>query len=127
MVPHDSVADSVYHSTLPTLPLEGLVCSFYTQQQQHTDVLCFSDLTVILDTGSFDLLVDTGGLPPHLTNTTDIQASEEFGSGSALGNVDFAELQLGDFTIHSQGTLLYMPHAASCPLIMQRECSVSQR
>ncbi|KAI0823317.1 acid protease [Trametes gibbosa] len=63
------------------------------------------NLTVILDTGSFDLIVDLQGHQLLLTNTTNIQTSQQFGNGNAIGDVNFAELRLGDFIIQSQAFL----------------------
>lgn len=62
------------------------------------------DLTLILDTGSSDLVVVRQGRDIDLVNTTDIPVNETFGIGSAAGNVAFADLQIGDFTVQSQGT-----------------------
>ncbi len=63
------------------------------------------DLTLNLDTGSSDLVVILQGRDINLTNSTNVQTGEAFGVGQAIGNVAFADLQLGDFTIQSQGTL----------------------
>ncbi len=62
-----------------------------------------ADLTVILDTGSSDLVLDLQGRQPNLTNSTNIQITQAFGKGEVTGDIDFAELKLGDFTIDSQG------------------------
>ncbi|EIW62831.1 acid protease [Trametes versicolor FP-101664 SS1] len=60
------------------------------------------NLTLNLDTGSSDLVVIRQGRDINLTNSTTVQATEGFGIGDATGNVAFADLQLGDFTIQSQ-------------------------
>ncbi|KAI0633306.1 acid protease [Trametes polyzona] len=54
------------------------------------------DLTVLLDTGSFALV---------LTNSTDVRTTQTFGRGSVTGNVSFAELRLGDLVVSSQAFL----------------------
>ncbi|KAI0633304.1 acid protease [Trametes polyzona] len=60
------------------------------------------ELTVNLDTGSADLVIIQNSRNINLDNATDIQTSEAFGKGEAVGNVAFADLQIGDFTIQSQ-------------------------
>lgn len=62
-----------------------------------------TDLTLNLDTGSCDLVVIRQGRDINLTNSTNVQAFEQFGVGEAIGNISFADLQLGDFTIQNQG------------------------
>ncbi|KAI0645476.1 acid protease [Trametes meyenii] len=62
-------------------------------------------LTVVLDTGSSDLWVDLKGRGIELRNNTNLQAEETFGLGSVVGNIAFADLQLGEFTINSQAFL----------------------
>ncbi|EIW59870.1 acid protease [Trametes versicolor FP-101664 SS1] len=60
------------------------------------------NLTLILDTGSSDLVVVRQGRNINLVNTSNVPVNETFGIGSAAGNVAFADLQIGDFTVHSQ-------------------------
>lgn len=60
--------------------------------------------TVLLDTGSTDLWVNTKGRKLKLTNTTDVVTGIGYGSGQIEGNIDFADLKIGDFVIDSQGT-----------------------
>lgn len=62
------------------------------------------DLTLNLDTGSSDLVVIRQGRDINLTNSTIVTATEGFGIGEATGNIAFADLQLGDFIVQSQGT-----------------------
>ena len=49
-----------------------------------------------------------------LTNTTEVTTGIGYGSGEIEGNIDFAELKIGDFVIDSQGThpvlRLSIPH-----------------
>lgn len=58
----------------------------------------------MLDTGSTDLWVNTKGRKLKLTNTTDVVTGIGYGSGQIEGNIDFADLKIGDFVIDSQGT-----------------------
>lgn len=82
----------------------------------HTaDVFPLSDFTVQLDTGSSDLWLNTAGREFQVTNTSDVMAVETFGLGQAQGNVAFAQLQIGDFTIESQGA-----SCLPCPLHLSR-------
>ena len=61
------------------------------------------DFTVQLDTGSSDLWLNTAGRDVQLMNTTELITEEGYGSGGVKGNIAFAELQIGDFTLPSQG------------------------
>ena len=61
------------------------------------------DFVVLLDTGSTDLWVDTSGRNVKFTNTTDLVTGVVFGSGQVSGNITFAEVKLGEYTIPSQG------------------------
>ncbi|KAM5543963.1 hypothetical protein V8D89_002580 [Ganoderma adspersum] len=58
--------------------------------------------TVQLDTGSSDLWLYTAGLPVQLTNSTGLVASEAYGDVQVQGNIEYAELKIGNFTIKSQ-------------------------
>ncbi|KAI0743088.1 aspartic peptidase domain-containing protein [Daedaleopsis nitida] len=61
--------------------------------------------TVILDTGSTDLWVNTKNRNVKLVNTTDLTTGIAYGKGQVLGNIDFAEVKIGDFVIESQAFL----------------------
>ncbi|KAI0364779.1 acid protease [Pilatotrama ljubarskyi] len=63
------------------------------------------NLTVQLDTGSSDLVVDLKGRQINLDGSSDIPAQAGFGSGSVSGTVQFADLQIGGFVINSQAFL----------------------
>ncbi|KAI0349533.1 acid protease [Trametes cingulata] len=70
------------------------------------------ELTVVLDTGSSDLVVNLGGRQPNLSGESTIQATDTYGSGSpATGNLLTADLQIGGVTISSQTFL----NASSVP------------
>ncbi|KAI0633302.1 acid protease [Trametes polyzona] len=60
------------------------------------------DLTVLLDTGSSDLIIFRNGQDLDFTQQTNVPAGVTFGSGSNSGTVAFADLQMGDFIIRSQ-------------------------
>ncbi|KAI0823316.1 acid protease [Trametes gibbosa] len=60
------------------------------------------NLTVNLDTGSSDLVILRPGLSFAFTNTTDLQTNETFGKGEAIGNINFANLRIGDFELPQQ-------------------------
>ncbi|OJT08816.1 hypothetical protein TRAPUB_322 [Trametes pubescens] len=60
------------------------------------------NLTLQLDTGSTDLVVIRQGRDINLVKSTDLSATEDFGKGHAVGNVAFADLQIGEFTIPGQ-------------------------
>lgn len=61
------------------------------------------DFTVLLDTGSTDLWVNSRGLELMLTNTTDLPMTELYGRGEVHGTVQFAELRVGEYVVPSQG------------------------
>ncbi|KAI8993831.1 aspartic peptidase domain-containing protein [Trametes punicea] len=63
------------------------------------------NLTVQLDTGSSDLWVNIGNRELNLRGTSSLQTNITFGIGSVQGNISFADLQLGDFTIENQAFL----------------------
>lgn len=65
--------------------------------------MCLTDFTVLLDTGSSDLWLNIAGRGIELTNTSNLEALEGYGKGQVQGNIAFAELRIGDFTIESQG------------------------
>lgn len=73
------------------------------------------EFTVQFDTGSSDLwVIAPSGTSINLVNTTDIIADETYGAGEATGPISFAELQLGGYTVPSQGACdalitLYVP------------------
>ena len=70
--------------------------------------------TVILDTGSTDLWVNTLDRHPTLTNSTDLEVQIQYGQGGVTGSISFAELQLGDFVIPSQGVFSLPHHKSLC-------------
>ncbi|KAI0365652.1 acid protease [Pilatotrama ljubarskyi] len=63
------------------------------------------NLTVQLDTGSSDLVVDLSGRQLNVDALSNIQTGTTFGSGNVSGNVGFADLQIGGFVINSQAFL----------------------
>ncbi|KAI0652548.1 acid protease [Trametes meyenii] len=65
-------------------------------------VLGGEDFSLILDTGSPDIVVNTRGRNVQFKNQTDLIVTELYGSGDLQGNEVFAELRLGDFTVSSQ-------------------------
>ncbi|KAI0351016.1 acid protease [Trametes cingulata] len=67
-----------------------------------TDPSCLPDFTVILDTGSSDLWVNTKGLNLQVTNTTDLQTDNTYAIGDVRGNIAFAELRIGPYVIPHQ-------------------------
>ena len=60
--------------------------------------------TVTVDTGSTDLWVIPYDRKIELTNTTDIFTSMTYGSGTANGTIQFAEVKVDSFTLPSQGS-----------------------
>lgn len=62
-----------------------------------------TDLTLYVDTGSFDLVVYPRGRNIKLTNSTNLHVNEIYGIGEAEGDIQFADLRMGDITISSQG------------------------
>ncbi|OSD03925.1 acid protease [Trametes coccinea BRFM310] len=57
---------------------------------------------VQLDTGSSDLWLNLNGQDIDLVATSNIPAQIQYGSGGVSGNVQFADVQLGDLVIESQ-------------------------
>ena len=39
----------------------------------------------------------------QLTNSSDLEVTIGYGQGGVVGNIDFAELKIGDFVVPSQG------------------------
>ena len=76
-----------------------------------------ADFTVLLDTGSSDLWLNIAGRGVELTNTSDLEALEGYGKGQVRGNIAFAEVQIGDFTIESQGASDFWPLSQPSELI----------
>ena len=75
---------------------------------QHT----FPEFPIQLDTGSSDVWV----LPPipiELTNVTDIPANLTFGIGEVSGNIAFADMSFGPYSVPSQGILTFPSSAVS--------------
>ncbi|KAL1950661.1 hypothetical protein VTO73DRAFT_5785 [Trametes versicolor] len=64
------------------------------------------NLTLYVDTGSFDLVVYPRGRNIKLTNSTNLHVNEIYGIGEAEGDIQFADLRMGDITISSQAFLL---------------------
>ncbi len=83
------------------------------------------DFTVLLDTGSTDLWVNSKGLELMLTNTTDLPMTESYGRGEVHGTLQFAELRVGEYVVPSQGecykriTILHGDLTAPCSI---RQC-----
>ncbi|KZT21091.1 acid protease [Neolentinus lepideus HHB14362 ss-1] len=64
------------------------------------------DILVQLDTGSSDLWIYSPDPQPKLTNTTSFDhANMTYGIGSVAGRIDFAEVEVGPYTIPSQAFL----------------------
>lgn len=61
------------------------------------------DFTVLLDTGSTDLWVNSKGLELLFANTTDLTIAEDYERGQVQGTLQFAELKVGDYVVPSQG------------------------
>ena len=59
--------------------------------------------TVQLDTGSTDFWVFPNGTSLQTTNTTNLNNSLTYGTGTVSGVLEFAEVQLGSYTVPSQG------------------------
>lgn len=60
------------------------------------------DFSVVLDTGSSDLWVIADG-PLSLTNDSGLGTALAFGRGAIEGPIQFAELQVGEYVVPSQG------------------------
>ncbi|KAI0824071.1 aspartic peptidase domain-containing protein [Trametes gibbosa] len=60
------------------------------------------NFTVLLDTGSTDLWINTQRRDIKLTNATDLTTSEVYGQGTVQGNIAFAELKVGSYVVPSQ-------------------------
>ncbi|KAI9059166.1 acid protease [Trametes sanguinea] len=65
-------------------------------------VLGGQNFTVVIDTGSTDLWVDARGLNIQLSNNTDIPINFTYAMGGVSGNIAFADLQIGPYTIPNQ-------------------------
>ncbi|TFK50938.1 acid protease [Heliocybe sulcata] len=64
------------------------------------------DVLVQLDTGSSDLWIYSPDRQPKLTNTTSINnVNLTYGIGSVAGRLDFAEVEIGPYTVPSQAFL----------------------
>ncbi|KAI0824072.1 aspartic peptidase domain-containing protein [Trametes gibbosa] len=60
------------------------------------------NFTVMFDTGSTDLWINSQNLELMLTNTTDLAITEVYGIGQVDGTLQFAELKIGDYVVPSQ-------------------------
>ena len=58
-----------------------------------------------MDTGSSDLWVLPGSSQIQLAGSANVFVEESYGKGIAYGMIEYAELQLGGFTVAKQGEL----------------------
>ncbi|CDO75991.1 hypothetical protein BN946_scf184922.g4 [Trametes cinnabarina] len=65
-------------------------------------VLGGQNFTVVVDTGSTDLWVDARGLDLQLSNNTDIHVNFSYALGGVSGNIAFADLKIGPYTLPNQ-------------------------
>lgn len=66
-------------------------------------IVALLDFTVQLDSGSSDLWILPGSASLKLTNDSGLYTDIFYGEGAVGGNIQFAELKLGEYTIPSQG------------------------
>ena len=62
-----------------------------------------TEFKVQIDTGSTDLWVNPSAQKIQTTQKTDVVVSEVYGKGNVTGNVAFAQLEVGGFTVPNQG------------------------
>ncbi|EIW62495.1 acid protease [Trametes versicolor FP-101664 SS1] len=60
------------------------------------------NFTVLLDTGSTDLWINSKGIDLVLTNTTNLSVTETYGIGEVHGTLQYAELRVGEYVVPSQ-------------------------
>ncbi|KAL4250345.1 peptidase A1 family protein [Abortiporus biennis] len=73
--------------------------------EYHVEILVAGEkFTVVLDTGSSDLLVvpEVAGVKLKNSNTTSARATISFAAGSASGDLALANVQLGSYTVPQQ-------------------------
>lgn len=63
------------------------------------------DFTVILDSGSSDLWVYAPNTTLKTTNSSGVSTNITYGKGFVAGEIQFAELKVGEYTVPSQGSL----------------------
>ena len=85
-------------------------------------MLLHVDFTVLIDTGSTDLWVNTTGRSLKLTNSTDLEVTIGYGQGGVDGNIAFAELMIGDFVVPSQGMCSCISFPYPCLLAVPSLC-----
>lgn len=70
--------------------------------------------SVALDTGSSDLVIYSRGAPLKILNDSGLYANETYGDGTVdFGPVQFAEVQIGEYIIPSQGAHIGLLHIVS--------------